>query len=95
MTAVQAWRDAVEAGDSFRIDKIRGDRALIARIWQRLRDLGESPLSGDMLLLRDLENAINGLVEAHIKLDQLDIVLNDLSDSDGQTIARFCEVFYN
>lgn len=92
---VRAWREAVAAGDTFRIDKVGGDRALIARIWKRLKDLGEDPMSGDMLLIRDLEQAINGLVEAHTKLDQLEIILNDLSDSDGRTIARFCEAFYN
>ena len=64
MTIAQDWKDASEAGDSFRVDKVRGDRALIARIWRRLKDLGEDRYSRDMLLLRDLEHAICGLVEA-------------------------------
>lgn len=95
MSAVQDWKDAVAAGDSFRFDKIGGDRALIRRAWLHLKELGCNPYSKDMLLLKDVEVAINGLVEAARKLDQLEIVLNDLNDSDGQTIARLCEVFYD
>ena len=95
MNAVSNWKDAIATGDSFRFDKIGGDRALIARIWLRLKELGCDPYSGDMLLLKDVETAINSLVEAVHKLNQLEIVLNDLSDSDGQTIVRLLEIFYN
>lgn len=95
MSAVQNWKDAIAAGDSCRFDQIGGDRALIRRAWLRLKELGCDPYSKDMLLLKDVEVAINGLVESARKLDQLEIVLNDLTDSDGQTIARLCEVFYD
>lgn len=95
MSAVQDWKDAIAAGDTFRVDKIGGDRALIARIWKRLKECGSDPYSQDMLLLRDLEHAINGLVENTHKLDQLERILNDLRETDGRTMARISEVFYD
>jgi hypothetical protein len=58
-----AWKDAVEAGDTFRFARVTGDRDLIRRIWRRLRDMGADPLGIDMLALKDLELGINGLVE--------------------------------
>lgn len=95
MTAVQIWKDAIAAADTFRFDKIGGDRALIARVWKRLRDMGIDRYSPDMLMLKDIELAICGLVEKARKLDQLEIVLNDLNETDGQTIARMSEIFYD
>lgn len=78
VSAVQIWKDAIAAADTFRFDKIGGDRALISRAWLRLKEKGVDPYCKDMLLLKDVELAINTLVEKSRKLDQLEIVLNDL-----------------
>lgn len=94
MSAVPAWKEAIAAGDTFRFAKTTGDRDLIARAWRRLKEFGADPLSQDMLLLKDVEIAINGLVESAHKLAELEAILNDLSETDAQTVARMCEVFY-
>lgn len=48
--SVKAWRDAIEAGDTFWFAKTTGDRDLIRRAWRRLKEYGADPLSQDMLL---------------------------------------------
>jgi hypothetical protein len=90
-----AWKDAVEAGDTFRFARVTGDRDLIRRIWRRLRDMGADPLGIDMLALKDLELGINGLVEKARKFDQLEVILNDTSEPDRRVIERLCEAFYD
>jgi hypothetical protein len=90
-----AWREAIAAADTFKYAKVSGDRDLIRRVWSYLRDMGADPLSRDMLALKDLELAINGLVEKARKLDQLEAIFNDTSDPDRRVIERLAEVFYS
>jgi hypothetical protein len=90
-----AWKDAVEAGDTFHYAKVSGDRNLLRRVWTYLRDKGADPLSRDMLALKDLELGINGLIEKARKLDQLEAILNDTSDPDRRIIERLAEAFYS
>ena len=47
-----------------------------------------------MLALKDLELGINSLIEKAQKLDALEVILNDVGQSDKQTIERMAEVFY-
>lgn len=91
---VGVWEDAIARGDTFRSAKTSGDRALIARIWRRLRDGGEDPLSADMLSLKDIERGINSLIEKAAKLDRLEIILNDVNQSERRTIERI-SCFYS
>jgi hypothetical protein len=93
MREVGVWKDAIARGDTFRFAKTRGDRALIARIWQRLCDAGEDSLSADMLSLKDIERGINSLIEKAAKLDRLEIILNDVNQSERQTIERMSRLY--
>jgi hypothetical protein len=90
-----AWREAIAAADTFKYAKVSGDRDLIRRVWSYLRDKGADPLSRDMLALKDLEIGINGLVEKALKLDQLEVILNDTNDPDRRVIERLAEAFYS
>jgi hypothetical protein len=91
---VAAWRDAVEAGDTFAFAKVSGDRDLIRRVWRYFRDKGADTLGRDMLALKDLELAINGLVEKSRKYDELEEILNDTASPDRAVIERLAQVFY-
>jgi hypothetical protein len=81
-------------GDSFRFDKVGGDRALIMRAWTALRDYGEDPLGPQMLMLRDIAEGINSLVEKSRKFDELEEILNDTASPDRAVIERLAEVFF-
>jgi hypothetical protein len=48
-------------------------------------------VSRDLLVPKDLELGINGLVEKARKLDALEEVLNDTAASDRDVITRLCE----
>jgi hypothetical protein len=50
---------AIALADTFRFDKIGGDKALLMRAWGALKGYGEDPLGRDMLMLRDVAGAIN------------------------------------
>jgi hypothetical protein len=88
------WKDAIAEADTFKYAKVSGDRDLIRRVWTYLRDKRADPLSRDMLALKDLELGINSLIEKAQKLDALEVILNDVGQSDKQTIERMAEVFY-
>jgi hypothetical protein len=90
-----AWREAIDAADTFKYAKVSGDRDLIRRVWTYLRDKGAEPLSRDLLALKDLELGINGLIEKARKFDQLEAILNDTSEPDRRVIERLCEAFYD
>jgi hypothetical protein len=47
-----------------------------------------------MLALKDLEVAINGLVEKSRKFDELEEILNDTASPDRAVIERLAEVFF-
>jgi hypothetical protein len=89
-----AWREAIAVGDTFKYAKVSGDRDLLRRVWRYLRDKGADPLSRDLLALKDLELAINSLVEKSRKLDELETVLNCTDMPDRRVIERLAEVFY-
>jgi hypothetical protein len=61
----------------------------------RYRSNGAEPLSLDILALKDLELGINGLIEKAHKLDQLEIILNDVNASDRDVIVRLSDAFYS
>ncbi len=88
------WKDAIEAGDTFKYAKLSGDRDLLRRLWRHLRDAGADPLGQDMLALKDLELGINRLVEKEQRFDQLEIILNDVDASDRDVIVRLSDAFY-
>ncbi len=48
-----------------------------------------------MLAVKDLELAINSLVEKSAKLDQLEVILNDLNQTDKRAIERIADAFYD
>ena len=88
------WRSAIEKGDTFRFDKIAGDKALILRAWAALKSYGENPLGPEMLMLRDEAEGINALVAKADKFDQFEIILNDTSEPDRRVIERIAEAFF-
>jgi hypothetical protein len=89
------WKDAVEAADTFRFNKVGGDKALLMRAWTALRDYGEDPLGAEMLILRDVAEGINSLVEKARKFDALETILNDTSAPGRRVIERLSDVFYD
>jgi hypothetical protein len=88
------WRDAIQKGDTFRFDKIGGDRTLIMAAWTALKNYGEAPLGPQMLMLRDVAEGINGLVAKAAKFDELEEILNDTASPDRAVIERLAQVFY-
>jgi hypothetical protein len=89
------WKSALAANDTFKFAKVSGDRDLIHRVWLRLKEIGADPMSRDILAVKDLELAVNGLVEKSRKLDQLEEILSDVSQSDRRTIERLSDAFYD
>lgn len=89
------WRDAVTRADTFRFAKITGDRDLLSRLWSKLKEKGSDPLSTDMLAIKDLEIAINQLIDKAAKYDQFELILNDTTISDRITIERLASAFYD
>jgi hypothetical protein len=89
------WKDAIASHDTFLFAKVGGDTDLLMRAWRRLKEYGADPMSADMLILRDIVEGINVVVEKSRKLDQLEIIPNDINASDRDVIVRISDAFYD
>lgn len=90
-----SWKRAIATADTFRFNKVGGDKALLMSAWRALKGYGENPLGTEMLILRDVAEAINRLVDAERKLAELELILADTSTPDRRVIERLSEVFYD